>query len=201
IDCTICVQVCPVGIDIRNVLQYECIACGACIDACDDVMAKMGYRKGLIRNTTQNALDGGRTRVLRPRIIVYGMILLALLGAFAWGVATRSPLIAEILRDRNALYRETAAGIENGYTLKLANKSDRAQQYTVVMVPAARDRDALVLRDIAPVTVPAGDVASVVLTVQAKSPVQGRHDVRFVVTNADSSVRKEVASSFFGPVQ
>ncbi len=201
IDCTICVQVCPVGIDIRNGLQYECIACGACIDACDDVMAKMGYRKGLIRNTTQNALDGGRTRVLRPRIFVYGTILLALLGAFAWGVATRSPLIAEILRDRNALYRETAAGIENGYTLKLANKTDRARQYTVTLVPGARDRDVLVLRETAPVTVAAGDVASIVLTVQAREPVQGRRDVHFVVAASDGSIRKEIDSSFFGPVQ
>src|SRR5690606_4146398 len=66
IDCTMCVQVCPVGIDIRNGLQYECIACGACIDACDDVMGKMGYPKGLIRCSTQNAIDGGKSRVLRP---------------------------------------------------------------------------------------------------------------------------------------
>ena len=112
IDCTICVQVCPVGIDIRNGLQYECIACGACVDACDEVMAKMGFQKGLIRYTTQNALDGGKTRVVRPRVLVYGALLLALLAVFAWGVGTRTPLIAEVLRDRNALYRETTTGIE-----------------------------------------------------------------------------------------
>ena len=76
IDCTLCVQVCPVGIDIRNGLQYECIACGACIDACDAVMDKVGYPRGLIRYSTQNAIDGKPTRVLRPRIIVYGVILL-----------------------------------------------------------------------------------------------------------------------------
>src|SRR5688572_1923078 len=103
IDCTICVQVCPTGIDIRNGLQYECIACGACVDACDEVMDKMGFARGLIRYTTQNAIDGKRTRVLRPRIFVYGGLLLALLVVFAWGVGTRSDLIAEVLRDRNAL--------------------------------------------------------------------------------------------------
>ena len=81
IDCTICVQVCPTGIDIRNGLQYECIACGACIDACDEVMDKMGYERGLIRYTTQNAIDGKATRVLRPRVLVYGTLLAALLGA------------------------------------------------------------------------------------------------------------------------
>ena len=110
IDCTICVQVCPTGIDIRNGLQYECIACGACIDACDEVMDKVGYPKGLIRYSTQNAIDGKPTHVLRPRILVYGTILLALMLGWGWGVANRSPLIAEVLRDRNALYRETADG-------------------------------------------------------------------------------------------
>src|SRR5690606_31061403 len=131
IDCTMCVQVCPVGIDIRNGLQYECIACGACIDACDDVMDKMNYPRGLIRYSTQNAIDGRKSRVLRPRILVYGALLLVLVAGFAWGIAARSPLIADVLRDRNALYRETAAGIDNGYTLKLVNKSDKAQAYTV----------------------------------------------------------------------
>jgi polyferredoxin len=133
IDCTICVQVCPTGIDIRNGLQYECIACGACVDACDEVMDKMGFAKGLIRYTTQNAIDGQPTRVVRPRMFIYGTLLLALLVGFAWGVGTRSVLIAEVLRDRNALYRETATGIENGYTLKLVNKSDRAQRYEIAL--------------------------------------------------------------------
>jgi len=114
IDCTICVQVCPVGIDIRNGLQYECIACGACIDACDEVMEKVGYPKGLIRYSTQNSIDGKNTRVLRPRILVYGAILLALMVGWGFGVSHRDPLIAEVLRDRNALFRETAADIENG---------------------------------------------------------------------------------------
>ena len=125
IDCTICVQVCPTGIDIRNGLQYECIACGACIDACNEVMDKMGYPKGLIRYSTQNAIDGKPTRVLRPRILVYGLLLAGFMVAWAVGVGTRSDLIVEALRDRNALYRETADGlVENAYTLKLVNKAD-----------------------------------------------------------------------------
>src|SRR5690606_11244562 len=102
IDCTMCVQVCPVGIDIRNGLQYECIACGLCVDACNDVMDKMGYERGLIRYTSQNAIDGETTRVLRPRILVYGAFLQTHIVAFAWGIGTRSPLIADVLRDRNA---------------------------------------------------------------------------------------------------
>jgi polyferredoxin len=197
IDCTICVQVCPVGIDIRNGLQYECIACGACVDACDEVMAKMGYPKGLIRYTTQNALDGQKTRVLRPRVFVYGALLLVLVGAFAWGVGTRTPLIAEILRDRNALYRETATGIENGYTLKLVNKTERAQHYVVTLREAG---DGMALRGLPPIVVPAGEVASVPLTVAAPSGVRGRHEVRFEVRSADGSTTKSVESSFFGPM-
>jgi polyferredoxin len=114
IDCTICVQVCPVGIDIRNGLQYECIACGLCIDACDNVMDLMGFKRGLIRYSTQNAIDGKPSRVLRPRIVVYGLVLLGLVAGFAWGVGNRSPLIAEVLRDRNALYRVGEDGIDNG---------------------------------------------------------------------------------------
>jgi polyferredoxin len=195
IDCTICVQVCPVGIDIRNGLQYECIACGACVDACDDVMGKLGYPRGLIRYTTQNALDGKVTRVLRPRILLYGGLLLALLAGFAFGVAGRSPLIAEVLRDRNALYRETATGIENGYTLKLVNKTDRAQRYSIAL-QATSDLQ------MAPhvVEVAAGAVASVPLTVSAPASVHGRRDLHFAVASADGSVHRDVGSSFFGPI-
>ena len=129
IDCTMCVQVCPVGIDIRNGLQYECIACGACIDACDDVMDKVGMPRGLIRYTTQNALDGGCVRVLRPRILVYAALLAVLVAAWAWGVANRSPLIADVLRDRNALYQLQGDRVANGYTLKLVNKTDADRSY------------------------------------------------------------------------
>ncbi|HEU0307178.1 MAG TPA: 4Fe-4S dicluster domain-containing protein [Lysobacter sp.] len=195
IDCTICVQVCPVGIDIRNGLQYECIACGACVDACDEVMAKVGYPKGLIRYTTQNALDGKPTRALRPRIFVYGTLLLVLLAAFAYGVGTRTPLIAEVLRDRNALYRETATGIENSYTLKLVNKTERAQRYAVSL----RNDAGLVLRAMPVIEVAAGAVASVPVTVAAPEGTHGRKDVRFDVRSADGSVHKTVESSFFGP--
>ncbi|MDZ7809743.1 MAG: 4Fe-4S dicluster domain-containing protein [Arhodomonas sp.] len=86
-----CVQVCPTGIDIRDGLQYECIACGACIDACDQVMDRMGYPRGLIRYTTENALEGKPTHVLRPRVIVYSVLLLALLVGTLTAVAMRTP--------------------------------------------------------------------------------------------------------------
>ncbi|HSR65833.1 MAG TPA: 4Fe-4S dicluster domain-containing protein [Xanthomonadaceae bacterium] len=196
IDCTMCVQVCPVGIDIRNGLQYECIACGACIDACDEVMDKVGYPRGLIRYSTQNAIDGKPGRVARPRIFVYAAVLLLLVSAWTWGVTHRSPLIADVLRDRNALYRETGAGIENGYTLKLANKTDRAQRYVVAMQAPA----GLQLRDPGAIVVAAGDVAAVPLTVVGNASSHGRTAIRFDVHSTDGAARDVVDSSFFGPM-
>jgi len=132
IDCTLCVQVCPTGIDIRNGLQYECIACAACVDACDEVMDKMGYPRGLVRYTTEHALQGNETRILRPRIFVYTVLLTALLAGIAWSISGRVPLRAEIIRDRNALYRELPDGrVENVYTLKLINMDDAPHRYRV----------------------------------------------------------------------
>lgn len=141
INCTLCVQVCPTGIDIRDGLQYECIACAACIDVCDQVMDRMEYPRGLIRYTTERALAGGSTRLLRPRILVYATLLLALLTGVLWSISDRVPLRAELIRDRNALYRELADGtIENVYTLKLINMDDRPHRYTLEVqgeIPAA----------------------------------------------------------------
>ncbi|MDT8320344.1 MAG: cytochrome c oxidase accessory protein CcoG [Xanthomonadales bacterium] len=132
IDCTLCVQVCPTGIDIRDGLQYECIACAACIDVCDHVMDKMEYPRGLIRYTTENALKHQGTRVLRPRIFVYGALLLIILGSTLWSMTHRVPLRADLIRDRNALYRELPGGIiENVYTLKITNMDDEAHIYTM----------------------------------------------------------------------
>jgi cytochrome c oxidase accessory protein FixG len=134
IDCTWCVQVCPTGIDIRKGLQIECIACAACIDACDSVMDRIGYPRGLVRYTTQHALDHGTTHVVRPRILVYGTILGILAVGFGVALALRTPLGLDVIRDRNSLFRILDDGrIENVYTLKILNKSelDRSFDLTV----------------------------------------------------------------------
>ena len=130
IDCTMCVQVCPTGIDIRDGLQYECIACSACIDACDDVMDKMGYEKGLIKYTTEHTMQGGTTHILRPRIVIYAVILLSIFVAFGYSFSQRISLGLDVIRDRNTLYRETSDGlIENVYILKIMNMDNAAHQY------------------------------------------------------------------------
>lgn len=199
VDCTICVQVCPVGIDIRNGLQYECIACGACIDACDDVMGKMGYPKGLIRYTTQNQIDSKPARVLRPRIVVYACLLLALLGGWMYGVTHRSVLLAEVLRDRNAMYSQASDGrIENSYTLKLVNKEQQPHHFVIDVVSAGMP--GIALRGGArTVQAESGEVLSIPITVSASSEVTGRHDVQFVVRGTDVDADATIKSSFFGP--
>jgi len=138
VDCGVCVQVCPTGIDIRNGLQYECIGCAACIDGCDQIMDKMGYPRGLIRYTTENVVkgrypDSGIIRhVLRPRTLIYSGLMLVIGGAFVYSLATRVPLRVDVVRDRVALSKETDEGmIENVYRLQLINKDGRAHRYSV----------------------------------------------------------------------
>ena len=135
IGCTLCVQVCPTGIDIREGLQIECIACAACIDVCDQVMDKMDYKKGLISYTTEHRLGGNESHVFRPRIFVYAFLLLALVAGVLWSVNHRVLLRADLLRDRNALYRELADDrIENVYTLKLINMDSVLHNYQIEIV-------------------------------------------------------------------
>ncbi|MEA3410254.1 MAG: cytochrome c oxidase accessory protein CcoG [Pseudomonadota bacterium] len=130
IDCTLCVQVCPTGIDIRDGLQFECIGCAACIDVCDEVMDKMGYPKGLVRYTTEHAVHGEKTHVVRPRMFVYAALLAVLVGALIFSIAGRVPLEVDVIRDRIALYRETHEGlIENTYNIKVVNKDQSRHQY------------------------------------------------------------------------
>jgi cytochrome c oxidase accessory protein FixG len=132
VDCTMCVQVCPTGIDIRQGLQYECIACAACIDACDEVMDKVGYPRGLIRYDTQHGLEGKRKRVLRPRTIVYASLLALLVTGFAVTLSGRNMVGVDVIRDRNALFRERPDGrIENVYNLKVLNKDREAHEFRI----------------------------------------------------------------------
>jgi cytochrome c oxidase accessory protein FixG len=135
INCTLCVQVCPTGIDIREGLQIECIACAACIDVCDQVMDKMDYKKGLISYTTEHKLSGKESHVLRPRVFVYAILLLTLTAGVLWSVSHRVLLRADLLRDRNVLYRELPDNrIENVYTLKLINMDFKPHQYKIEIV-------------------------------------------------------------------
>ena len=136
VDCTLCVQVCPTGIDIRNGLQYECIGCGACADVCDTVMDKMGYARGLVRYSTQNAMDNQWTaqqmwqRLMRPRVQIYTMILVAVTLALLVSLGLRTPFKVDVVRDRATLSRITEFGtLENVYRLQIMNAAERVQTY------------------------------------------------------------------------
>jgi cytochrome c oxidase accessory protein FixG len=138
VNCGICVQVCPVGIDIRKGLQYECIGCAACIDGCNQVMDKMGYPRGLIRYSTENAVEQGYAwkqmlrRVFRPRVFIYTAILGAIITAAAIALYTRVPLKVDVIRDRGSLAREVDDGrIENVYRLQIMNTAEVPRRYAI----------------------------------------------------------------------
>jgi len=138
VDCNICVQVCPTGIDIRKGLQYECIGCAACIDGCNQVMGRMGYPEGLIRYASENALeqhlDAGAMwrRMLRPRTLIYTGLLLAIIAATGASLYLRNPLKVDIIRDRGALAREAAPGlIENVYRLQIMKHREKPRRFTI----------------------------------------------------------------------
>jgi cytochrome c oxidase accessory protein FixG len=138
VSCDICVQVCPTGIDIRNGLQYECIGCAACIDGCDQVMDKMGYPKGLIRYSTEHAMQahsglaGIVKRIVRPRTLVYTAILATVIVAASVALYMRVPLKVDVIRDRGALVREVEDGeLENVYRLQVMNATEASHRYRI----------------------------------------------------------------------
>jgi cytochrome c oxidase accessory protein FixG len=201
IDCTMCVQVCPTGIDIRDGLQYQCIACAACVDACDRVMDQMGYEKGLIRYTTESALSGEQPKILRPRVIVYAVVLLGLIAAVGYGLATRTPLALDVIRDRNTLFRETNEGlVENVYTLKLINMDDADHRFNVT----ANGIDGMQLElDADPVPVSAREVLSISARVKADPYLLKRASSTITFTlraEDDASLKVDEEARFLGPV-
>ena len=201
IDCTMCVQVCPTGIDIRDGLQYQCIACAACVDACDRVMDKMGYDKGLIRYTTENALSGEQVKILRPRVIIYAIGLLALVAAVGYGLVSRTPLALDVIRDRNTLYRETGEGlVENVYTLKLINMDDEDHRYEVTVSGI----EGMQLRlDTDQIPVAAHEVLNVSARVRVDpySLERASSTISFTLQSVDDrSLRVEEEARFLGPV-
>ena len=210
VDCTICVQVCPVGIDIRKGLQYECIGCAACIDGCDQVMDKMGYPRGLIRYSTENALLGKTSekttgfgkvtaRLLRPRVVIYATILLALTAAFVASLYVRVPLKLNVLRDRATLVRDAGGGrIENVYRLQIGNAAEQPRRFVISAtgVPAAE----VVLDEPSPVEIAAEStrMLPVRLRTDAQGLSAGSHEVVFhVVASDDPQIAAHEKSTFF----
>ena len=204
VDCTLCVQVCPTGIDIREGLQYECINCAACVDVCDGVMDKMGYARGLIRFATQNGIEKGWNgrqilrRVLRPRVLIYTALLWVLILCLGVSLAMRTPLKVDVVRDRAALSRIVAGGqLENVYRLQVMNANESPQRYTL----SAHGLDGLVVASDTEVEV--GAVQSrwvaVRLHIPYGSATPGSHPVVFDIASADGKDRVSEKSTFIVP--
>lgn len=198
IDCTMCVQVCPTGIDIRDGLQVECIGCAACVDACDSIMDKMNYPRGLISYTTEHNLSGQVTRTLRPRLIGYAAVLLLMIGLLATAFLTRSLTGFDVSKDR-VLYRENAAGrIENVYSLKIMNK-DQVDHTYILEAGGLPD---LRLQGRREIRVAAGDIVSmpVELSSAPEKLPSSTNEVTFILKDADDpDSQVEARSRFIGP--
>jgi len=205
IDCTLCVQVCPTGIDIRDGLQYECISCAACIDACDEVMDTMGYPRGLIRYSTEAAIAGDWSRrdilrrVLRPRVFVYATILAVAMVVFVTSLWVRTPFKVDVMRDRATLARLVKGGqIENIYRIHIMNATEQEQVFTL----GVDGLPGLSLAEGSPVTVVVAPEQSTSVPVQLRLPYggasAGSHGFDFIVSApAAGSVREK--SVFFVP--
>ena len=192
-------QVCPTGIDILDGLQDECIACAACIDACDSIMDKMEYPRGLVRYTTENAMKKKQTRVLRPRMLVYATLLLILIGGLMTSMAMRTPVILDVIRDRNSLYRELPDNmIENIYTLKIINQDKDMRSFVL----SVEGLDSIVLDGIGE-TVDLDGSSVLALPVRARASrddAYGINTIHFTITAVDDgSVSLTEDSRFIGP--
>ncbi|MBK3757330.1 cytochrome c oxidase accessory protein CcoG [Stutzerimonas frequens] len=198
IDCTMCVQVCPTGIDIRDGLQIECIGCAACIDACDAIMDKMNYPRGLISYTTEHNLSGQKTHLLRPRLIGYAVALLAMMSLFTYAVYDRPLVKLDVLKDR-VLYRENELGnIENVYTLKVMNKAQREQTFVI----EASGLDGLVYEGRSEVRAEAGELVTipVELSIAPEKLPSSTNEIVFHIRSADDeSINDDADSRFIGP--
>jgi len=195
IDCQMCVQVCPTGIDIRDGLQMECIGCAACIDACDSIMDKMGYARGLVSYTSEHQLQGGKTHLLRPRLIGYSAVLLIMIGALALALVERPMVSLDVSKDRG-LFRENSQGqIENIYSLKVINKTQQPQRYRLELL----DSDGFQLQGKTELNLAAGEIADLPVSVAmlGDRPKSSSQELSFKVVDSDKPEVYCVAKSRF----
>ncbi|PTQ88501.1 cytochrome c oxidase accessory protein CcoG [Agitococcus lubricus] len=201
IDCQLCVQVCPTGIDIRDGLQLECIQCAACIDACNSIMDQMGYERGLVRYTTEHMLnEKSAYHWLRPRLMGYSLMLVIMACLFVYTLAVRVPLAVEAIRDRNQLFRENSEGlIENVYTLKIINKTQQPQTY---QLQVEADEHIQLVEKVGEIKIHAGEVLSLPVTLQADPGYleKSNYDIEFEVIDVNNpNIHAETESRFLAP--
>ncbi|RMO77036.1 hypothetical protein ALQ35_01403 [Pseudomonas fluorescens] len=199
IDCQLCVQVCPTGIDIRDGLQMECIGCAACIDACDSIMDKMGYARGLVSYTSEHQLQGGKTRLLRPRLIGYSAVLLVMIAALVVALVERPMVSLDVTKDRG-MFRENSQGlIENIYSLKVINKTQQRQAYRLELV----DAEGFQLQGKTEISLAPGEISDIPVSVAllADKPASSSQTLRFKVTDVDEPwIYSAADSRFVAPI-
>jgi cytochrome c oxidase accessory protein FixG len=210
IDCTLCVQVCPTGIDIRDGLQYMCIGCGACVDACDSIMDKMNYPRGLIKYATQNGISQNWTRkqmlahIVRPRVLIYTGILLTLVTGMLFSLANRDGFRVDVLRDRGVMARLEGSMVENVYRIQIMNATETEQRYHISAtglknieadVESGDDEDGDTI------TVKPAQVRGVAVDVEIPdgSVEPGSHKIAFVVTALSTNETVSEKSVFLVP--
>jgi cytochrome c oxidase accessory protein FixG len=211
VDCGLCVQVCPTGIDIRNGLQYECIGCGACADACDIVMDKWGFERGLVKYSTQNGMTNRWSRqqmiqrVLRPRVLIYTAVLALLIIGLSVSLYLKSTFRVDVMQDRAAISRITDDNmLENVYRIKIMNNAENTQRYQINVLGDARliaefeETEKKPISDAKyEVEIAAGAVRTIILELKAPDgeiPV-GSHPIKFEVqslTTQEDTTEKSV---------
>lgn len=206
VDCSLCVQVCPVGIDIRDGLQYQCIGCALCIDACDSVMEKIDLPKGLIRYATEEELEGGKTHLIRPRLIGYLTVMLIMVLAFSYVLLSRTPFKLEVERGRGALYQLTVNDtVTNGYTLKLINMSQAPKAYTLSVESADGSLSQLKMDAPTSYQLNVNELREVPVTLEInpeqEPALKSRNEIRFVVRDQETGeIVKQAKNAFMAPL-
>jgi cytochrome c oxidase accessory protein FixG len=198
-DCSWCVQVCPVDIDIRDGLQAECIDCGLCVDACNSVMDKMGYPRGLISFTTEDAIQNGKTKVFRPRLLGYGLMLGIMISLFIYSIAIRVPVGLEAQRDRGVrMYREVEDTIQNVYTLKISNMDRSTHTYDLEV----EGDFPFVIQGYKPAPAVEGEVLTVPVRIAVKTAelTSTKSEIRFRVRARENpEITATHTTTFIGP--
>jgi cytochrome c oxidase accessory protein FixG len=205
IDCSMCVQVCPTGIDIRKGLQYECIGCAACVDACNSVMDKIGTPRGLVRYWTDHAMtyrwstDQILWHTFRPRVIIYTLVLLAIVSVFVGTLLNRTPLKMDVIRDRGSMGREIEDGmIENVYRLQIMNTEEIAHRYRI----SVSGIDGIALQGDTDITLAPTESRGVPVNIRIPAGAGEKGSNKIVVTIADTDnpdVQVSEKAVFFVP--
>ena len=198
VACDRCVSVCPTGIDIRQGLQMECIGCTACIDACDDVMTRLGRPRGLIRYDSQTAFSGGQTRWLRPRTFLYGVLLLIGAGVATWALSTVKPANLGVTRMTGAPYIVDESTVRNQFLVRVVNKRSAPASFVLHVNHVAGDVRHTGFEQTVEVG-SLGEVVQVLVLQQPRGTYAGPFHFEIRVEDAAGTFHLEREVDFLGP--